>query len=237
MKGMLKAEFFKFKHSYALWIILGVISASCMVSVLTGTYSSAEQTLVSISMDNMVPILACVIYGAIILTEDFSSGILRHYIVNGYKRSSIVFAKFIHYIAGSSILLFLYPAICVLSAAAVQGIETSFMAVIDKTLLSFIQSLPLYWGIFGLFFLISILIQKGVFAMSVSLALSIIVVVFTNKFYESLTGILKYSPIIQISEIAHGTITSAYFISVSFSFVILAVCVLLSVVKFNRIEF
>ncbi len=236
MKGMLKAEFFKFKHSYALWIILGIISASCMVSVLTGTYSSAEQTLIAISKDSMVSILACVIYSAIILTEDFSSGILRHYIANGYKRSSIVFAKFIHYIAGSSILLFLYPAICVLLAAALQGIETSFMAVIDKMLLLFVQSLPLYWGIFGLFFLISIVIQKGVFAMSVSFALSIIVVVFTNKFYGNLTGILRYSPVIQISEIASGTITSAYFISVFFSLAILTVCTLISVVRFSHIE-
>lgn len=236
MKGMLKAEFFKFKHAYALWIILGVISFSCMISVLTGTYGSAEQTLTSIFKDSMVPILACVIYSAIILTEDFSSGILRHYIANGYKRSSIVFAKFIHYIAGSSILLFLYPAICVLLAAVVQGVETSFGAVVEKMFLLFVQSLPLYWGIFGLFFLIAIVIQKGVFAMGVSLALSVIVVVFTNKFYENLTGILKYSPIIQISEIASGTITNAYFISVLFSLTILTVCVLISTVKFNHTE-
>lgn len=160
--------------------------------------------------------------------EDFSSGILKYYIANGYKRSSIVFAKFIHYIAGSSILLFLYPAICVLLTATIQEIETSFMAVIEK-----MQSLPLYWGIFGLFFLIAMVVQKGVFALSVSLALSIIVVVFTNKFYGNLAGILKYSPVIQISEIASGTITSAYFISVLFSLAILTVCVLISAIKFN----
>ena len=170
MKGMLKAEFFKFNHSCVLWIILGVISTSCMISVLTGTYSSAEQTLIAISKDSMVPILACVIYSAIILTEDFSSGILKHYIANGYSRSSIVFAKFIHYIAGSSILLFLYPAICVSLATAIQGTETSFISVVGKMLWFFIQSLPLYWGIFGLFFLVAIMIQKGVFVMGVSLA-------------------------------------------------------------------
>ena len=236
MKGMLKAELFKFKHSCALWIILGVISASSMVSVVTGTYRSAEQTLIAISKDSMVPILACVIYSSIILTEDFSSGILRHYIANGYKRSSIVLAKFIHYIAGSSILLFLYPAICVLLAAAIQGIETSFMSVIGKMLSLFMQSLPLYWGIFGLFFLIAIVIQKGVIVMSVSLALSIIVVVFTNKFYGNLTGILKYSPVIQISQIASGTITSTYFISIFLSLAILTVCVLISAIRFSHAE-
>jgi len=236
MNGMLKAEFFKFKHDYALWILLGVISALCMISVLTDTYSSAEQTLISISKDSMVPILACVIYSAIILTEDFSSGILRHYIANGYKRRSIVFAKFIHYIAGSTLFLFFYPAICVLFAAAIQGVETSFWAVIEKMLLFFLQSLPLYWGIFGLFFLIAIVIQKGVFAMSVSLALSVIVVVFTNKFYGNMEAILQYSPVIQISEIAGGRITSAYFISVFFSFAMLTVCVFISTVRFNHVE-
>ncbi len=100
------------------------------------------------------------------------------------------------------------------------------MAVIEK-----MQSLPLYWGIFGLFFLIAMVVQKGVFAMSVSLALSIIIVVFTNKFYGNLAGILKYSPVIQISEIASGTITSAYFISVLFSLAILTVCILISAIK------
>lgn len=236
MKGMLKAEFFKFKHSYVLWIILGVISASCMISVLTGTYSSAEQTLIAISKDSMVPILACVIYSAIISTEDFSSGILKHYIANGYSRSSIVFAKFIHYIAGSSILLFLYPAICVSLAAAIQGTETSFISVVGKMLWFFIQSLPLYWGIFGLFFLVAIIIQKGVFVMGVSLAMSIIVVVFTNKFYGNLTGVLKYSPIIQIGEIASGMITNAYFISTFLSLTFLIVCVLISAIRFNHTE-
>lgn len=236
MKGMLTAEFFKFKHSCTLWIILGVISTSCMVSVLTGTYSSAEQTLIAISKDSMVPILACVIYSAIILTEDFSSGILRHYIANGYKRSEIVFAKLIHYIAGSSILLFLYPVLCVLVAAAVQGIETSFVSIMEQMLLLFIQSLPLYWGIFGLFFLIAVVIQKGVFAMSVSFALAVMMVVFTNKFYGNLMGILKYSPVIQISMLASGTITGAYFVSAFFSIAILSVSVLISVLRFNHTE-
>ncbi len=66
MNGMLKSEFFKFKNSYALWVIIGVITVSCGISIVTGSYQSAEQTLANISKDSMVPILACAIYGAII---------------------------------------------------------------------------------------------------------------------------------------------------------------------------
>ena len=236
MKGMLKAEFFKFRHSYVLWIILAVISSACMISIATGTYYSAEQTLSAVSKDSMVPILACALYGAILLTEDFSSGILRHYIASGYKRREIVFAKFIHYLTGSSLLLFLYPVICVCAAAAIQGVDTSFVSVMENMLLLFICTLPLYWGIFALFFLISMVMQKGVFAMGVSLAVSILGVVFTNKFYGSGSAVLKYSPVIQISEIASGTITGAYGITVFLSLAMLVVCAGISTVRFCRTE-
>lgn len=236
MKGMLKAEFFKFRHTYVLWIILAVISSACMISVATGTYCSAEQTLNAVAKDSMVPILACVLYSAVLLTEDFSSGIIRHYIASGYKRREIVFAKFLHYISGSSLLLFLYPGICVCAAAVMQGLETSFASVMENMLLLFVGTLPLYWGIFGLFFLISMATQKGVLAMGISLAVSILGVVFTKKFYGSGTEILKYSPVIQINEIASGTITGAYGISVLLSLAMLAVCAGISMMRFCRTE-
>ncbi len=236
MKGMLKAELFKFKHSCALWVILGVISASCAISVITGTYYSAEQALTSIAKDCMVPILACAIYGAVILTEDFSSGILKHYIAHGYTRRSIVMAKFIHYISGCSILIFAYFMICVSLSAVIQGIETHFMAVIGEALVFCVKSLPLYWGIFGLFFLFSVLIQKGVIAAGVSVAASILLVVFTNKLYIGISSVLRYSPIIQIGEIAGRTTTSGYFVSTLLSFVILAACLFASIEKFNHDE-
>ena len=161
MKGMLKAELFKFCHSYSLWIIIGVLAASCSISILTGTYDSAEITLASLSIDSMVPILACAVYSAIILTDDFSNGLLRHYISNGYKRFSIICAKFIHYIFGCSVILLIYPLICISLTGIIQGVETSFIAVLGTMLLTFIKSLPLYWGIFGLFFLFSILSPKS----------------------------------------------------------------------------
>lgn len=236
MKGMLKAELFKFSHSYSLWIIISVLIASCSISIVTGTYSSAENALINISKDSMVLVLAGAIYDSIILTDDFSNGLLRHFISNGYKRAAIVLAKFVHYIAGCSILIFAYQVISVSLAAFVQGVETSFPAVIGRTLLIFLQSLPLYCGIFGLFFFLAVLIKKGVIVVSVSVAASILLVVFTNKFYSADSSILKYSPIIQINEVANGTITSTHFISILLSLAILAACVWGSIVIFDHDE-
>ena len=62
MKGMLKAELFKFTHSYSLWIIIGVLVIFCGISTITGTYSSAENALINISKDSMVLILASAVF-------------------------------------------------------------------------------------------------------------------------------------------------------------------------------
>lgn len=236
MKGMLKAELFKFTHSYSLWIIIGMLVISCGISTITGTYSSAENALINISKDSMVLILASAVYGSIILTEDFSNGLLRHFVSNGYKRTNIVLAKVVHYIVGCSILLLAYQVISVSFAALIQGVETSFLTVVRITIFTSLQLLPLYWGVLGLFFLLAVLIKKGVIVVGVSVATSILLVVFTNKLYSGTSSILKYSPIIQISEVANGTVTSFYFISILLSMIVLVVCVLGSVIKFNHDE-
>ena len=236
MKGMLKAELFKFTHSYSLWIIIGVLVISCGISTITGTYSSAENALINISKDSMVLILASAVYGSIILTEDFSNGLLRHFVSNGYKRTHIVLAKVVHYIVGCSILLLAYQVISVSFAALIQGVETSFLTVIRTTIFTSLQLLPLYLGVLGLFFLLAVLIKKGVIVVGVSVATSILLVVFTNKLYSDTSSILKYSPIIQISEVANGTVTRFYFISILLSMIVLVVCVLGSVIKFNHDE-
>lgn len=116
-----------------------------------------------------------------------------------------------------------------------QGVETSFIAVLEAMLCTFAKSLPLYWGIFGVFFLISILIQKGVVAMGVSVATSILLVVFSNKLYESTANILRYSPIIQINKLDQSD-TGEYLVSVTISLVILAFCLGSSIIKFNHDE-
>lgn len=235
MKGMLKAELFKFTHSYSLWSIIGVIVGACSISIFTGIFINAEMTLANINQDCMIQLIACSVYGAIILTDDFSSGLLRHYISNGYNRTTIICAKFIHFIIGCSILLFVYPAICVTLTAVVQGTESSFAFVFKTTFLSFAKSLPLYLGILSIFFLISILIKKGIIAMGVSIASSILLVVFTNNLYGNLSNILQYSPIIQLNKISQN-LTEEYFIAVTISLFILGLCLCGSIVKFRHDE-
>lgn len=232
---MIKAELFKFTHSYSLWTIIGILVAACGISIVTGVFSSAESTLASLNKDSMVQILACAVYSTIILTDDFSNGLLRHYISNGYTRASIICAKFFHYIVGCSILLFVYPVVCVSLAAIIQGVETSFISVFETMFFSFIKSLPLYLGISGLFFLFSILIKKGVIAMGVSIASSIFLVVFTNKFYENSSNILQYSPIIQLNKVSQNT-TNEYLIAVAISLVVLVLCLCGSIAKFRHDE-
>lgn len=236
MRGMLKAELFKLKNSYALWIIIGVITVSGGISIMMGTYSSAEQTLVNIAKDSMVSILACAVYSGIILTDDFSNGLLRHYIANGYKRSSIIFAKFIHYITGCSMLLFIYPCLCVLLSIIISGPQTTSVFVLEKTVLVFLKTVPLYWGVFALFFLFSILIPKGVITVGISIAFSILLEVFTNKLYGGGVPLLEYSPIIQITKAIDGPITNVYWISVVLSLAIVAGCIWISIVKFSHDE-
>lgn len=236
MKGMLKAELFKFTHSCSLWIIIGVLVASCGISIFTGTYSSAENALKNISKDSMVLILASAVYGAVILTDDFSNGLLRRFVANGYKRGAVILAKFVHYLAGCCILIFAYQAVSISLAALIQGVETSFAAVICKTFLTSAQLFPLYCSIWGLFFLLAVLIKKGVVVMGVSVAASIFLVVFTNKLYSGTSSILKYSPIIQISEAASGTVTNIYYASCLLSLAVLGACVWASVIKFQHDE-
>lgn len=235
MRNLLKSEYLKFKSSYALWIIIAVITASCGISVITGTYQSADQALINIEKDCMVPILASAIYGAIILCEDFSNGIVRCYISAGYKRAAIVRAKIIHYILGCIIILFLYPFFSILLALAVLGTETSVAVLLFNFISDFFKTLPLYLGILGLFFLLAFIIKKGVLDAGTSFAVAILSVVFSNKFYPSLP-ILKYSPIIQINSVLTMGASTAYYVAVVVSLIMLLISLLISLEKFKRDE-
>ena len=88
MKNMLKVEKFRLLHSYSLWIIIGVLFAFCCISIMTGVYRSAEDALLNISKDIVVPLLGCAVYCAIVLLDDFFSGLIQRYTSSGYKRAS-----------------------------------------------------------------------------------------------------------------------------------------------------
>lgn len=237
MRNMLKAEKFKFFHSCVLWVIISVLFAFCCISIMTGVYNSAESVLLNISKDIVVPLLGCSVYSAIILLDDFSNGLLQHYIASGYKRASIIFAKFIHYILGCSILLLVYPFLCITFTAVVRGVESSFELILLQFILVYSKSLPLYWGIVGLFFLVSILLQNAAIAIAISVAVSLFLGVFPNRFYANNVYILKYSPMIQLNEIATNSISSDYLIATAVSIFFLGLCLFASIVKFWRDQY
>lgn len=237
MRNMLKVERFKFIHSCALLVIIGVLFAFCGISIMTGVYNSAENTLMNVSKDIVVPLLGCSVYSAIILLDDFSNGLLQHYIASGYKRTSIICAKFIHYILGCGFLLFMYPVLCIIFTAIVRGVETSIALILLQFVIIYIKSLPLYWGIVGLYFLISILLQNATIAIAISVAFSIFLGVFPNRLYDNNLYILKYSPMIQLNEIATNSISNEYLISVAISLFLLGLFLYVSIVKFRRDQY
>ncbi len=237
MRNLIKAERFKFLHSSTLWIVIAVLFAFCSISILTGVYDSAESALRSISKDIPIPLLGCSVYSAIILLDDFSNGMIKHYIASGYKRAFIMLAKFFHYIFGCCILLFVYPLLCVTFTAIVRGVETSFVLVMQQFIFVYIKSLPLYLGIVSIFFLACILLKNAATAMAVSVAVSISLVVFSNKLYANNFAILKYSPMIQLDEIAANPISFEYYVAAAAAVFLLGSCLCIGIAKFKNDEF
>ena len=179
----------------------------------------------------------CAVYSAIIVLDDFSNGLLKHYIASGYKRSSILCAKFIHYIFGCGILLLVYPLLCVIFTVIVRGVETFFVLILRQLILVFIKSLPLYLGMVGLFFMLSILLQNAAITIAVSVAASIFLGVFSNRLCADNLYILKYSPVIQLNQVAANPISGEYLIAAIISLFLLVLSLCGSIVKFRRDQY
>lgn len=237
MRNMLKAEKYKFTHSRALWAIIGVLFAFCCISIMTDVYKSAEHALLNISKDIAVLLLGCAAYSAIIVLDDFSNGLLQHYIAAGYEKASIICAKFIHYIFGCSILLLVYPILCVSLTAIVQGVETSFTSVLWQLVLIFVRSVPLYWGIVSIFFLISVFLQNAAVAIAVSVATSLFFVFSHNRLNGGNLSILRYSPLIQLDKAAMDPISGEYIVAAAISLTLLGFCLCMSIIKFRRDQY
>lgn len=237
MKNMLKAEQYRFAHSGVLWTVISVLLLCSFIAVLTGSYSNAEIALRNIFKDVPVLLLGSSVYGTIILLEDFSNGLLLHYIAGGYKRASIICAKFVYYVLGCCTLLLFYPLLTIAFTAAIRGIETSYTSVLFDFIVLLGKSLPLYLGIMGLFFLVAILSQNAAIAMAISVALSLSLAVFPNMLYGNNVSFLKYTPMIQLSLISTGSVSVEYLITVCLSLCLLALCLGGSIVKISKDQF
>ena len=100
--------------------VLAVLVVPWLFPLLSGTFTALDGTTV-LSRDIMLVLVAGAAYGGITLPEDFSCGMIRHYIASGHSRSGIATAKLLHYLFGCTLLLLLYPLLLVLLAALVPG--------------------------------------------------------------------------------------------------------------------
>lgn len=191
MKYLLKAELYKFKKDRAVWYISTILILCASISIFTGIYSSAENTFLNLGKECMTLMLACAIYAGITLTEEFVNRTIIHAIVAGYKRYLIIIAKCIYYILGCTMIIVSYLTISTLLAAFKLGVETSVLTLIQYMLICLLQSLPLYWAFVMIFFLYAIIIRRGTVTMGVSIAYSIILVVFANKIYFSTNSVAE----------------------------------------------
>lgn len=224
MLNLLKAEFFKLKKEKSTWIILLVITASNAISILTGVYSSAEKAFFSMAKDIMVMLLSIAVYSGVSLFSDFQNRTIIHYVVGGIKRSYIITALFVRYFIGCVILIFTYPIICTFMTGVIKGYETSFLCLLCQMMKVIIMGVPLYLSFISFFYVIMIVVRQGVFAMGISIACSILIVVLTNRLYYGdpsfEESIFRFAPSIQLQIITNGMVTADYFVSIAFSFFI-----------------
>ena len=106
---------------------------------------------------------------------------------------------------------------------------------------SVILSLPLYWAVDMIFFAIAMVTRKAAMTMGISVAGSILGVVFTNKAYSSAPipdkSLLRLFPTIQIPMIYGKTFSSCdYQMALIFSIFIIMIMLLAGSLIFNKAE-
>ncbi len=116
-------------------------------------------------------------------------------------------------------------------------LHSLFMYAVKSLLLS----LPLFGVIATIFFFFAIITRKSTMAISISVACSIIGVVFTNKAYFSMqqpnNSLLRFSPVIQIPMIYEQTLSAYdYMTTIIISMFIVVVVLLVGSVIFNKAE-
>ena len=119
--------------------------------------------------------------------------------------------------------------------------EISLPDLIVYAAKSLILSLPLYWAVAMIFFAIAMVTRKAAMTMGISVAGSILGVVFTNKAYSSAPipdkSLLRLFPTIQIPMIYGKTFSSHdYQMALIFSTFIIMIMLLAGSVIFNKAE-
>ena len=211
------------------------------ISVFTGVYSSVENAVLNLGKDSMVLILACAIYGGFSCTDDFTNRTVIYAITYGNRRLQILLAKYCRYIVGCTIIIISYMTVSMMISFLALKTEMVLSHLFMFTVRSLLLSLPLFWVIVTIFFFFAIITRKSSMAMGISVACSIIGVVFTNKAYFSMqqpnNSLLRFFPIIQIPMIYEQTLSACdYKSTIIISIFVIIIMLLAGSVIFNKAE-
>lgn len=241
MLYLMKAELYKLKKDIPVWIISLILIGCASVSIFTGMYSSVENAVLNLGKDSMVIILALAIYSGFSCTDDFTNRTVIYAITYGNKRFQILLVKCFRYILGCTIIIISYMAASMMVSFFALGTEIALYNLLIYAVKSLLLSLPLFWLIAAVFFFFAIATRKAALTMGISVACSIIGVVFTNKAYSSMqqpgNSMLRFSPIVQIPMIYEQTLSACdYQSAVIISTVIVVILLLAGSVILNRAE-
>lgn len=241
MMYLIKAELYKFKKDISVWIISFGLICCTSITVFTGAYSNAENAVLNLGKDSMVLILACAIYVEFSCTDDFTNRTVIYAITYGNRRFQILLAKYCRYIVGCTIIIISYMTVSMIISFLVLETEMVLPHLFLYAARSLLLSLPLYWVIATIFFFFAIITRKSSMAMGISIAGSIIGVVFTNKAYFSMqqpdNSLLRFSPIIQIPMIYEQALSAYdYTNTIIISIFIMFILLLVGSTIFNKVE-
>ncbi len=232
MMCLMKAELYKFKKDIPVWMISFILICCASISILTGVYSSIENAVLNLGKDSMVLILACAIYAGFSCTDDFTNRTVIYAITYGNRRFQILLVKCFHYILGCTIIIISYMTVSMMISFLALETEITLSNLFMYTVKSLFLSLPLLWSVAAIFFLFAIITRKPAMTMGISVACSIIGVVFTNKAYFSMqqpkNSLLRFSPVIQIPMIYEQTLSACDYQSAIFLSVFIVIIVLLA---------
>lgn len=196
MNNLLKAELYKIKKNFYIWIVL-LIMLLCYFPSLFGNNSSTFGVLIkSVEKDVMVILIALSIYSGLTISTDFSNRTIMHYVSGGHKRSHIILSKFLSFYLTSILIIVLYFSMILIFSSLILSFP--FFTNLDILLNSLIKLVILYSGFIGILFLIGILARKGTVSMGITITLSILMVVVSNRLYSGLDSMWRINPLIQI---------------------------------------
>ena len=241
MRNLMKTELYKFKKDMTVWVISLVLVCCAGISIFTGVYDSVENMVLNLGKESMILILACAIYAGFSCTDDFTDRTIIYAVTYGNRRFHILLVKGCRYILGCTAIIISYMAVSMIVSFPVLETGISLTDLIVYAAKGIILSLPLYWAVAMIFFTIAMVTRKAAMTMGISVAGSILGVVFTNKAYSSARvpdkSLLHLFPTIQIPMIYGKTFSSHdYQMALIFSIFIIMLMLLAGSVIFNKAE-